>query len=315
MSAALVLGLLAAGNITRGLPLESEIHVLPVQGNIYMLVGSGSNTTVQIGKDGVLIVDPQTADVSPKIITAVRQLSDQPIRYIINTQFGEDHTGGNANVSKAGERLVPTGGAGGLGQALGRTADAAQIFAHLNVLASMTKQRVPSEYWPTDTFSTPKKELFINGEGIQIIHEPAAHTDGDTIIFFRRSDVISTGDVFIKTGYPVVDIANGGSINGIIKALNEIIDLAIPREKQEGGTMIIPGHGRLCDEADVVEYRDMLTIIRDRVQDMIKKGMTLEQVEAARPTLDYDPLYGSASGPVTTKMFVENVYYSLSRKQ
>jgi glyoxylase-like metal-dependent hydrolase (beta-lactamase superfamily II) len=179
----------------------------------------------------------------------------------------------------------------------------------------MTKQRVPSEYWPTDTFSTPKKELFINGEGIQIIHEPAAHTDGDTIIFFRRSDVISTGDVFIKTGYPVVDIANGGSINGIIKALNEIIDLAIPREKQEGGTMIIPGHGRLCDEADVVEYRDMLTIIRDRVQDMIKKGMTLEQVEAARPTLDYDPLYGSASGPVTTKMFVENVYYSLSRKQ
>ena len=279
-----------------------------------MLVGTGANTTVQIGKDGVLIVDPQTADLSSQLITAIRQLSDQPIRYLINTQFGEDHTGGNANVAKAGERLVPTGGAGGLGRVLGQTADSAQIFSHLDVLTRMTKQGIPSEYWPTDTFSTPKKELFLNGEAVQIIHEPSAHSDGDTITFFRRSDVISTGDIFITTGYPVIDLEHGGSINGVLDALNQIIDLAIPQEKQEGGTMIIPGHGRLCDEADVVEYRDMLTIIRDRVQDMIGKGMTLQQVEIARPTLDYDPLYGADSGAWTTKMFVDSVYRSLSKK-
>ena len=313
LAPALLLNLFAAAGVVRA--QGAEVHVLPVQGNIYMLVGTGGNTTVQIGKDGVLVVDPQQAAMSSKVIAAIRQLSDQPIRYLINTQFREDHTGGNANVAKAGERLVPTGGAGGLGQVIGQTADSAQIFAHLNVLARMTKQGVPSEYWPTDTFATPKKELFINNEAIQIIHEPAAHTDGDTIIFFRRSDVISTGDVFIKTGYPVIDIENGGSINGIIDALNQIIDLAIPQEKQEGGTMVIPGHGRLCDEADVVEYRDMLTIIRDRIQDMIRKGMTAQQVEAARPTLDYDPLYGSDSGPWTTKMFVGAVYRSLSKKQ
>jgi cyclase len=291
---------------------EPGIHILPVQANIYMLVGAGGNITVQFGTDGVLLVDTGLASSSSDVVAAIRQLTNQPIRYIVNTQFHQDHAGGNLNIAKLGERLLPSGGAGTIAETIGQDSKAAQVFAVLNVLTRMSAAGIPADAWPTDTFATPKKELFINGEGIQIIHEPAAHTDGDSIVFFRRSDVISAGDVFVTTGYPVIDIEHGGSINGIIDALNHIIDLTIPREKQEGGTMVIPGHGRLCDEADVVEYRDMVTIIRDRVKDMINKGMTLDQVKTAAPTRGYDPLYGANDGPWTTEMFVEAVYRSLS---
>ena len=135
------------------------------------------------------------------------------------------------------------------------------------------------------------------------------------MVFFRRSDVLSTGDIFSPRLYPVIDIKNGGSINGEVDALNRILDLTVPADKQEGGTYVIPGHGRLCDEADVVEYRDMVTIIRDRIQDMVKRGMTLDQVKAAKPTMDYDPLYGATSGPWTTDQFVEAAYRSLSPKK
>jgi glyoxylase-like metal-dependent hydrolase (beta-lactamase superfamily II) len=173
----------------------------------------------------------------------------------------------------------------------------------------------PTGAWPTDTYHGDSQELFFNGEAIQMFHPKPAHTDGDSIVFFRRSDVVSTGDIFMTTNYPIIDVQNGGSINGVVDALNFILDITIPSEKQEGGTMVIPGHGRLCDEADVVEYRDMVTIIRERVQDMIKKGMTIEQVRTARPTRDYDPLYGSTSGSWTTDMFVEAVYKSLSAKK
>ena len=125
---------------------------------------------------------------------------------------------------------------------------------------------------------------------------------------------MSTGDVFVTTSYPIIDQQRGGSINGILKALNYLLDLAIPKDKQEGGTYIIPGHGRLCDEADLLEYRDMITIIRDRIEDLVKKGRTLEQVKAAKPTLDYDGRYGSDSGPWTTAMFIEAVFRDLSKK-
>src|SRR5262249_34931844 len=154
-------------------------------------------------------------------------------------------------------------------------------LAHENVLKriSAPAAAVPFRAWPTDTYFTAEKDLFFNGEAIQMLHQPAAHTDGDSIIFFRRSDVIAAGDLFTPGNYPVVDLQRGGNIQGLIAGLNRIIQIAIPAEKQEGGTMIVPGHGRLCDQADVVEYRDMATIIRDRVQDMIKKGMTLEQVK------------------------------------
>ena len=171
---------------------------------------------------------------------------------------------------------------------------------------------VPFAAWPSETYAGSECKFF-NGEGIEVIHEPAAHTDGDSIVFFRRSDVISTGDVFSTTTFPVIDRKNGGSINGIIAALNHLIKLSIPKDKQEGGTYFIPGHGRIADQADVVEYRDMVTIVRDRIQDLIKKGMTLEQVQAARPTFEYDGLYGATTGPWTTTMFVEAAYNDLRR--
>jgi glyoxylase-like metal-dependent hydrolase (beta-lactamase superfamily II) len=170
-----------------------------------------------------------------------------------------------------------------------------------------------SEAWPTETYSGDKDEVFYNGEAVEMVHTPAAHTDGDSVVFFRRSDVIAAGDLFDSDHYPKIDLARGGTFQGIIDGLNRIIELAIPADTDEGGTMVIPGHGRICDEIDVVEYRDMLTIIRDRLQAMIKKGMTLEQIKAARPTLDYDPLFGESSGSWTNDMFVEAAYKSLVR--
>ena len=160
--------------------------------------------------------------------------------------------------------------------------------------------------------SSYKLSQFFNGEGVKVYHQPAAHTDGDSIVFFRYSDVISAGDIYSTTSYPVVDIDRGGNIQGVLDGLNRILDLAVPEFRSQGGTLVIPGHGRLSDTGDVANYRNMVAIIRDRVQDMIRKGMTLEQVKAARPTMDYDGLYGSDSGPWTTAMFVEAVYRSLS---
>ena len=161
---------------------------------------------------------------------------------------------------------------------------------------------------PTSTFFTPRKDLFSNGEPVQLIAQPGAHTDGDILVFFRKSDVVVTGDVFVTTSYPVIDASRGGSVQGVIDALNAIIELTVPERNQMGGTRVIPGHGRICNEADVVEYRDMVTIVRDRVQEMARKGMTLQQVKAARPSLEYDGLYGSTTGEWTTERFVEAVY-------
>jgi cyclase len=141
---------------------------------------------------------------------------------------------------------------------------------------------------------------------------PAAHTDGDSMVIFRKSDVVATGDIFRTDSYPVIDLARGGNVQGVLDGLNQVLDIAIPEHHEEGGTMIVPGHGRIADEFDLVEYRDMVTIIRDRVQALIKKGMSLEQVKAARPSLDYDPRFGSTSGAWTTDMFIEAVFKSLT---
>ncbi len=298
----------------------SQINVLHVQGNVYLMVGAVGNITVQVSNDGVLMVDTGTAQTVDQVIAAVKQLAkpitNKPIRYIVNTHFHADHTGGNEKVRAAGATITGGNVAGNIQDAT----EGAAIYAHENVMKRMSaptgaQAPTPSGAWPTDTYFGDVQELFFNGEAIQMFHPKSAHTDGDSIVFFRRSDVVSTGDIFMTTNYPIIDLQNGGSINGVIDALNFILDLTIPADKQEGGTMVIPGHGRLCDEADVVEYRDMVTIIRDRVQDMIKKGMTLEQVKAAKPTRDYDPLYGSTTGFWTTDMFVEAVYKSLSAKK
>jgi glyoxylase-like metal-dependent hydrolase (beta-lactamase superfamily II) len=285
---------------------NAEFHVLPVQGSVYMVVGAGGNVTLQIGKDGVLLVDTSFAQMSDKLLAEIKKLSDKPIRYVINTHSHLDHVGGNENIAKAGNTIA--GGNVGADVPPGAT-----IIAHENVLNRMSaptgaQASFPVGAWPTDTYFTKQKEIYFNDEAVVVLHQPNAHTDGDSIVYFRRSDVISTGDVFITTTYPVIDRERGGSINGIIRALNTLLDLSIPREKQEGGTYLIPGHGRLSDEADLLEYRDMLTIIRDRIEDLVKKGMTLEQVKAAGPTLDYDARYGPASGEWTKDMFVEAVF-------
>ena len=291
------------------------VEVLEIQGHVYLLATGGGNTVVQVGDHGVLVVDTQVAGLSDKIVAAIRTLSDQPIHYIINTQSDADHTGGNATLAKLGPTRagrVPL--ADGVG---GNNTGTTSIIAHENVLNRMSGQVAgetarPEGAWPTDTFFGASTEVFFNGEGVQVVHQPAAHTDGDSIVFFRRSDVIVAGDVFLTTGYPVVDRARGGSINGVIAALNQIIRLAIPTHNQEGGTMIVPGHGRLCDEMDVVEYRNMVTIVRDRIQHLIDKGLTLDQVKAAGPTADFDPRYGAAPGGWTPTMFIEAVYRDLS---
>ena len=292
-----------------------EIQIQKVQGNVYLLVGDGANVLVQAGEQGVLLVDTGQAALSPKMIGVIRQLSVRPIRWILNTGPDADHVGGNESVanlvgSSRHVELVNT--------PFSTAVNTVEIVASDPVLARMSaaegsRPAYKIEAWPTETFLGDKDEVFFNGEAVEMWHAKAAHTDGDSLVFFRRSDVIATGDLFDTDRYPVIDLARGGSLQGIINGLNRVIDLAIPEFEEEGGTMVVPGHGRICDEIDVVEYRDMLTIIRDRLLAMIKKGMTLEEVKSARPTLDYDPLYGATAGEWTTDMFVEAAYKSLRR--
>ena len=289
--------------LARGQPPNfdnTQEHLLPVQGNTYMLAGAGGNTTLQVGKDGVLVVDTQYAEMAPKILSEIRKLSDKPIVWMVNTHIDEDHSGGNAALAK-----------------LGRGPGARpRIIAHENVLNRMTlrvpnQPPVPDEALPNDEYGTPQKDLFFNGEAVVIYHMARAHTDGDSIVFFRRSDVVSVGDIFTPDQWPAIDLARGGSVEGTLDALNYILTLTVPERYQDGGTLVVPGHGRISNEADVVEYRNMLTIVRDRVQDLLNKGMTLEQVKAARPARDYETEY-SERGQWTKDMFVEAVYRSLN---
>jgi cyclase len=288
-----------------------EIQVLPVQEHVYMLAGAGGNIAVQVGDDGVLVVDSGLPEAREKVVAAIRQLSDKPIRFILNTDADPDHTGANEILARAGSKV-----GGGL-LVGGNAGPGASVIAHEQVLRTMSAAAgkpaaMPAGAWPTDAYAGETKEVYFNGEGIELLHQPGAHTAGDSLVYFRRSDVVVAGDIYVNTSYPVIDRERGGTFSGVIAGLNRIIDLTIPKDWQEGGTMVIPGHGRLADEADVVEYRDMLTIIRDRIQDLVKKGMTLDQVKAARPTLDYDGRYGATSGPWTTAMFIEAAYRDLS---
>ncbi len=292
-----------------------DLHLLPVQGNVHMLVGPAGNTTIQIEPPtrpprtpgfytgtgyGVLLVDTQTADIADRMRAAIRTISPGNVRWVINTTLDPSHLGGNAAFA------APAAGARGA---------ATQIVAQENMvlrLAEAEGESLPKGSMPTDGY-VDLKEMWFNGESIQIFHVPSARTDGDSIVYFRRSDVISAGDIFTTTSYPVIDGPRGGSIQGYVDGLNRILDLAIPESNEEGGTRIVPGHGRLSDEADVVEYRNMVVIVRDRIQELAKQGKTLEQVKAAKPTLDYDFRYGAASGPWTTDMFIDAVYKEVSK--
>jgi cyclase len=284
---------------------KSAVQLLHVQGRVHMLVGAGANITIQLGDNAVVLVDTGLPQMSPQVLAAIRSLSQKPIEFIINTSADADHTGGNHNLSQTGHFI-----SGMVGETPG-----ASIVSQIAVLDRMTANgskdtASAQELWPTDTYDTDQWALF-NDEAIVLEHPHAAHTDGDSLVFFRRSDVISTGDVFTPDRYPMIDLAKGGSIKGEIDALNRLLDLMVPRADEEGGTYVIPGHGRICDRATVSNYRDMVTIIGDRIADSVKKGLSLEQVKASQPTLDYDGIYGSDSGPWTTDMFVEAVYKDL----
>jgi glyoxylase-like metal-dependent hydrolase (beta-lactamase superfamily II) len=293
-----------------------ELDVVHVRGGVYMLVGAGGNTTIQVGAEGVMVVDTQYAQLSTKIVNAIRSITPEPIRYVVNTHFHADHTGGNDAIARAGRTRAGGNVVGDLGSA---ATDRARIIAHENTLNRMAKgaagQTAGSQgWWPTDTFFGRRRDILFNDEAVQFIHEPKAHTDGDVMVFFRRTDVLAAGDLFTTTMYPFIDRDNGGTINGYIDALNAILDITVPNNVNEGGTMVVPGHGRLSDEQDVVEYRDMVTIVRDRIREYVKRGMTLEQVRGKKPTLDFDPRYGTDTGFWTTAMFVEAIYREMGGK-
>ena len=301
----------AQGAALQTAPREGGLYTMPVQGNVHVIIGAGSNVLVQVGTLGAILVDTGAAQNADAVLAALRQLTNRPVRHIINTHSHADHVGGNERIGASG---APISGRGVAVVGAG-TGARAEIIAHEETLNRMSapagsQAPTPVAAWPTSTFSGKHKEFFYNGEGVQIVHFPSAHTDGDSIAFFRRSDVIATGDVYSTVSYPIIDLQRGGSITGVLDGLNQLLDLVISGEKTEGGTMLVPGHGRISDEADLVEYRDMTTIIRDRVQDMVNRGMTLAQVQAARPTMEYDGLYGSAPG-WSAAQFVEAVYRGL----
>jgi cyclase len=285
---------------------NSGVQLLHVQGRAYMLVGAGANITVQLGDDAVVLVDSGLPQMSPQVLAAIRSLSQKPIEFIIDTSADPDHTGGNHNLAETGHFISGMNG----------ETPGASIVSQIAVLDRMSAEKTaaPQELWPTDTYDTDKWALF-NDEAIVLEHPRAAHTGGDTVVFFRRSDVISTGDVFTPDRYPMIDLAQGGSIDGEIDALNRLLELMVPRADEEGGTYVIPGRGRICDRSVVTSYRDMATIVRDRIADSLKKGLTLAQVKASKPTLDYDGIYGADSGPWTTSMFIDAVYRDLSAKK
>lgn len=300
MQRKLALTLMAAFAAAAGWGQSSgEVGVLKVQGNVYMVAAGGRNIAAQVGDDGILVVDSGTEANAPQVAAALKEISDKPILWIVNTGPDLDHIGGNGALPRLS----------GLPER-----QRARIVAQENVLNRFSatpkgkQPNVPDSLWPNDEYSGAGKDFSFNGEALVIYHVPAAHTDGDSLVHFRRSDVLATGDVFTPGRYPVIDLERGGSIQGLLDALNRILRITVPLKYEEGGTYVIPGHGRLCDEADVVEYRNMVTIVRDRIRDSIHRDMTLEQVKAARPTRDYDTQYDAGGAG----QFVEAVYKSLS---
>ena len=300
----------------------APLEVIQLRDNFYAIVGAGATIALQIGPDGVVVVDTGSGERSADVLAEIKKITPRPIRYIINTSAHRDHVGGNDDLSKAGQSVIPTGGLNEIGAAGGR----APIMAEEHVQASMTaptgeQAPFPVGAWPTVTYSSDlmetQKDLYFNGEAIVTTYQPSASSDGDSVVFFRKSDVVVAGEVYAPARFPRIDLDKGGSVQGVIDALNRIIAITVPPIPliwQEGGTLVVGARGVIGNEADVVDYRDMVTIVRDRIQDLIKKGQTLAQVRQADPVKGYRARYGADTGPWTTNQFIEAVYKSLGGK-
>ncbi len=290
---------------------DNDLLLLHVQGNVYMLSGADVNVTVQIGNDGVVFVDSPTDETIPGMMELIREHSGLPVIYVINTHLDEDHISGNAMLAsmgaggrrRGGDPVTVIAGAGG----------GATLLGHENVLNRfyLTDHDIP-RLDLTTTYFTESKDTYLNGEGIVVYHMPNAHTDGDSIVYFRRSDVISTGDIYVPRQYPDIDVERGGNVKGLVDALNFVIELIIPGPDAEGGTYVIPGHGRISDEIDVVEYRNMVYIVMQRIEALIEEGNNLQEIIAMRPTRDYDTEYGGVRGGPSSEEFITAIYNSLT---
>lgn len=319
MAFAIAILIVVMGGRTVGRAQGVEPEVLQLRPNFYMIATpTGGHVGVQVGEDGIVVVDSGSAAAAPSIVATIKRISPAPIRYVIDTGPDADHVGGNELVAKAGQSLLLPRSI-----ALPDTffGNGASVLAAEAVLTRMSAPSgatlaYPAAAWPTETFDNDRKYMYLNGEGIEVLHEPAAHSDGDSLVFFRRSDVVIAGDIVDTTRFPVIDLAKGGSIQGEIAALNRIVSLAIPSVpivSRDAGTLVVPGHGHICDQLDVAEYRDMVTIIRDRVQAGIKANLTLDQIKASAPARGYIARYGSDTGAWTTTQFIEAIYRSLSQ--
>lgn len=321
----LVCGLSAALLSATLVAQQPALETIELRPNFFVLAGAGGNIGVQVGNDGVVVVDAGSAASGDAVVAAIKKITLNPIRYVINTGPDADHVGGNERVAQAGQTIFQSNGLGGVNPLLqGLTnGGAASVLAAEGVLRRMSAPTgqaapFPSAAWPTETFHDRRKYMYLNGEGIEVLHQPAAHSDSDVIVFFRRSDVVMAGDLIDTRRFPVIDVDKGGSVQGLIDALTKLVEIAIPSvplvASPEPGTYVVPGHGRIYEQVDVADYRDMVTVIRDRVQDLMGKGMTLDRIKAAKPTAGYTARYGASSGAWTTDLFVEAVFRSLQKE-
>jgi cyclase len=322
--------ILAVGGLLFGGPVASRaaapddgggLDVIKVRPNFYMIAGAGGNIGVDIGSDGVVLVNAGTEAASEQVLAALKKITPLPIRYIIDTNAEADFVGGNGKLAKAGKTIFTNVlGNPALAEAM-TNGGAAAILAHDSVLQRMSAPTgkvapFPDDALPTEAFYPDRYTLRMNGEGIIVMHEPAAHSNADSFVLFRGSDVVVAGDIMDKTRFPVIDTANGGSIQGEIDALNKLIELAIPPTPfiySGPGTYVIPGHGRLCEQMEVVDYRDMVVVVRDVVADLIKQGKTLDQIKAAHPAEPFETQYGTEPG--STDQFIEAIYKGLTAKK
>ena len=306
---------LVAGSGERARPVLAQqraaLETIQIRPNVFVVFGGGANVTAHVGEDGLLLVDSGSAAAADAVLQAIKTISTQPIRLIINTSADSDHVGGNERLAKAGVRINPDAFS---------DQEQATVLAHENVLGRMSapngnESLFPTAAWPNETYTARIRSMYLNNDGVQVMRQPAAHSDGDSIVLFRRADVIATGDILDLRHFPVIDAENGGSIQGEIDALNRLLELTIPAMPlvlKDGRTLLVPGHGRVSDYGELVEYRDMVTVIRDLIQDMVDKGMSAAQVTAANPTKGYRQRFGVDSGPWTTDMFVDAIYNGLA---